>query len=440
MKDTIFAPSTPTGGAIAVIRISGEGAIAALQSVFSSKKPFISREMRFGKLMDGTETVDEVMACVFKGPMSYTGEDMAEVYTHGGHAVVKRVLELLLKQGLRPAEPGEFTQRAFMNGKMGLDEAEAVMDVINAQTKRSAASAMEQMAGSVGRHIGRIEAELIDVLTGIDAAIDYPDELEEDVFSAVPQQLEKAKSELDELIRSGERGRLLRDGAVVAILGAPNAGKSSLFNALLGHNRAIVTNIPGTTRDIIEENLSVEGVPVRLLDTAGIRETEDVVEGIGVEIAKKSAETADAVILAFDAGIPLTEEDKSLIAETAALPRLAALCKSDLPAAVTENDMQELGVEAVSISSVTGEGLDRLRNALAKRLLPREENALVTNTRHIKSLRLARAALDDAVFDLGTDCAATALHSALAHLGEITGTNVTETVIDNIFSKFCVGK
>lgn len=441
MNDTIFAPATPFGGAIAVVRISGPEAFATYDAVFSAKgDKKIPREMKFGRIMDGNDTIDEAMACFFKAPASYTGEDMAELYLHGGQAVARRTLALLSAKGLRPAEPGEFTRRAFLNGKLSLSRAEAVMDMINAVTERGAKSALEQLEGSVGRAVGALEEELLDLLAGVDAALDYPDELEEDTLSCVPQAVAGIIRRLDALIASGAKGRFLREGATVAILGAPNAGKSSLFNALLGRERAIVTPVPGTTRDTLEEALSIEGVPVRLVDTAGLREAADEAERIGVARAEHAAAGADVLVLAFDAAARLTEGDEALIDATKEKPRITALCKGDLPAVLRADALNARGVETILVSSVTGEGLALLRRAIAERLIPEGESALVTNARHVDALLRARDLLAQVAPEDGADCAAVLMHAALAALGEITGRDVREDVIGRIFEKFCVGK
>lgn len=441
MNDTVFAPATPFGGAIAIIRISGPDALAALKSVFLTKnEQIIPREMKCGRLTDGGETIDEAMACFFKAPASYTGEDMAEVYIHGSQAVARRTLALLSSKGLRPAQPGEFTKRAFLNGKLSLSRAEAVMDMVNAVTERSAKSALDQLEGSVGRAVGRIEEELLDLLAGVDAALDYPEELEEDTLSCIPEKVAGIISMLDSLIASGEKGRFIREGATVAILGRPNAGKSSLFNALLGKQRAIVTAHPGTTRDTLEEAVSIEGVPVRLVDTAGLREAADEAERIGVARAENAAAGADVLVLAFDAASILSREDKALLESTAGRPRVAALCKGDLPAVLRADALKACEIETVPVSSVTGEGLGALRRAIARRLIPEDESALVTNARHVDALLRARNILAGVEPADGADCAAVLLHAALAALGEISGRDVREDVIDRIFSKFCVGK
>ena len=300
-EDTIFAPATALGGAIAVIRISGPRAAdaVALLSLDVTRTPRRMCVVRIG--MDG-ETVDDGMAVFFAGPRSYTGEDMVELHCHGGGQTVQRVLALLSARGFRPAEAGEFTRRAFLNGKMDLAQAEAVMDVINAGAEQSLKAALAQLHGSVSREVGAVESLLLDALSGIDAAIDYPEEAEADAYAALPEQLAAAQARIAALIAGGRQGRVLRDGLRVVILGRPNVGKSSLLNALLGHERAIVTGVAGTTRDVLDEKTSMAGVPVRLIDTAGIREAADEAERIGVDRAREALQPSDATTGADDDG------------------------------------------------------------------------------------------------------------------------------------------
>ena len=281
-EDTVFALSSPVGGAIAIVRITGSGAYVALGRVFRCKNAPEHRVMNYGHVIDpeSGETIDSAMACFLKAPATYTGEDMAEIYIHGSRVIAKRTLSVL-SRFLRPAEGGEFTKRAFMNGKLDLSQAEAVMDVISSVTEQGARMAEEQLEGSIGSGIKDIEDRLIDILSGVEAALDYPEELEEDTVSALGSELAPIMDKLDYLIRGGNAARIFREGASVAILGAPNAGKSSLFNALMGTERAIVTSIPGTTRDTLEETLDICGAPVRITDTAGIREGADEAERIG---------------------------------------------------------------------------------------------------------------------------------------------------------------
>lgn len=439
MEDGIFALSSPAGGAIAVIRASGKGVKSTLSSIFTGKlKP---RYMAFGKIKDGETVLDEAMAAFFPAPNSYTGEDMAEIYSHGGSAVVSSILELLARRGLRMAQPGEFTRRAFLNGKLDLAQSEAVMDVINASTRRSAAAALEQLGGSLSNRIRKIEDILTDALSGVNAAIDYPEELEEDVMAALPDKLDSAADELDRLISNGLKSRVLRDGVRVVILGKPNAGKSSLLNAMLGSERAIVTCVPGTTRDTLEELVDMGGIPVRLTDTAGIRQTRDIVEGIGIERAKAAMEQADLVLLAFDGAAGWTDDDAELLKLTADKPRIAVLSKSDLEQVLFESDIKaRADMPVCAVSALTGEGIDQLKITIAQAVAPGEEGALVTNARHIALLQSARDALDSALEAVDADCIATDIRAALLALAAITGSNVDSRVIERIFEQFCVGK
>ena len=441
MNDLIYALATPVGGAIAVVRISGPGAEALLRRVFTGRGA--PREMAYGRVVDGAgETLDEAMAAFFPAPRSYTGEDMAELYLHGGQVTVRRVLALLGCHA-RSARPGEFTERAFLAGKMDLAQAEAVMDLINAGAERSAKSALAQLEGRLSVRIADVERELLDALSGLEAAIDYPEELEDDVTSALPEVLAAAERELQALAGAGLSGRVLREGARVAIVGRPNAGKSSLLNALAGAERAIVTQFAGTTRDVLEETVSMEGVPVTLYDTAGIRAADDPVERIGVERARLAAERADLLLVCFDAAAPLTEEDLALLRETEGRPRIAVCNKSDLPALWSAETLAAQGISACTVSAETGEGLTALRHAIAVRVAPEQESALVTNARHIEALQLAAAAVAEARQNAGgaeLELVATDLREALSALGQITGRTAAADLIERIFSKFCVGK
>ena len=438
MHDTIAAVSTPTGGALAVVRVCGPDARRILTRIFSgSPEP---RRVSYGRLTWQGELIDMVTAVFFQGPASFTGEDMVEITTHGGQAVVQRALNAVLAAGARPAEPGEFTRRAFLNGKLDLAQAEAVMDLINAQSQRSAQSAAEQLSGTIGRRIQSISERLVDALAGVNAAIDYPEELDEDVFSALPQQLQSARSALGELIQNGLRGKVLREGARVVLVGRPNVGKSSLYNALLGNDRAIVTEYAGTTRDVLMEQTQFHGLPIQLYDTAGFRFTQDPVERIGVERGQTALEQADFVLLVLDASRPLEEQDFDLIRQTRGKPRAAALNKTDLPAVVTPQQTQALGLLPMPVSAVTGQGLDELCRYISDQILPDAFPVCITNARHIQALEQACACLDSALLAMEPDCVATDLSQALEQLFSITGQTVTETVIDRIFQRFCVGK
>lgn len=441
MNDLIYALATPVGGAIAVVRLSGTGAKKLLYTVFTGRGA--PREMAYGRIVnEAGEPLDQAMAAFFPAPRSYTGEDMAELYLHGGQTTVRRVLALLGRHA-RGARPGEFTERAFLNGKLDLAQAEAVMDLINAGAERSANSALAQLTGRLSERIAALEAQLLDALSGLEAAIDYPEELEDDVTSALPGVLAAAEAELAALIGAGLSGRVLREGARVALIGRPNAGKSSLLNALAGAERAIVTQFAGTTRDVLEEAVSMDGIPVTLFDTAGIRAADDPVERIGVERARRAAERADLLLLCFDAAAPLSEEDEALLAETAGRSRLAVCCKGDLPALWEAEALSPYGIEALAVSAETGEGLAALRRAIAARIAPAAESALVTNARHIEALQRAAASVSDAEKSAGgtePELVATDLREALAALGQITGREASADLIERIFSKFCVGK
>lgn len=433
-EDTIYAPSSAIGGAIAIIRISGE--MAAKTAALLDRDPTAHpREMIHTKLSHYGELIDDCMAVYFPKPRSYTGEHMIELNVHGGTQTVQRTLGALASLGFRPAECGEFTKRAFLNGKMDLTEAEAVMDVINADAEQSLKAALQQLQGSVKREIEFAEQLLTDALSGIDAAIDYPDEAEADTLEALPESLAAAIQRIDGMISLARRGRVLRDGLRVAIAGRPNVGKSSLMNALLGIDRAIVTAAAGTTRDIIDEKLSMDGVPVRLIDTAGIREAKDEAEQIGVMRARTAMQDADVVCLVLDASVKTTEQDRALLAETERENRIVLLNKCDLPLAC---DYQS---EAIRVSAKTGEGLKALKERILALAAPeRADGTTITNERHIRALEQALYALRDAETAEELDCAATDVKNALHHLGSITGTDVDAAVIDRIFERFCVGK
>ncbi len=441
-KDLIYALATPIGGAIAVIRMSGQNLQAALSRVFTGK--IEHRYAAYGKIVYEGEIADEVIATYFEAPNSYTGEDMAEISIHGGQATASRVMEILSLIGCRCARAGEFTERAFLNGKMDLTQAEAVMDIVNASSRRSAKAALTQLQGKLKERIENIETSLLDALSGIDAAIDYPEELEEDVFSALPQTLRGIYKNIQDLINEGQKAKILREGAKIAIIGLPNAGKSSFLNAILGVERAIVTSIPGTTRDTITEEIAICGVPIRLVDTAGIRETDNEVEKIGVSLAKKAADEADIIIIAIDGSKQLTKEEAKLFDYTKTHECITVICKNDLECKVSIDDIKNhFNVEAYSVSSNTGNGIEEVKTQIAGRISPDTESPVITNIRHIEALNKAAQALESAVGDfdiLDAECLATDIRSTLMHLGSITGREVDDEVIDRIFSRFCVGK
>lgn len=451
--DTIFAPATPLGGALAVIRISGSESHSIIGRIFTGRvRP---RMMVHGRIRRGDLLIDDAMCAIFRAPKSYTGEDMAELYVHGSSAVVDGVMHLLAENSARLAEPGEFTKRAFISGKLDLSQAEAVMDVINASTLRALNAALGQLEGSVGRDIASVENMLLNALSGLEAAIDYPEELEEDVYSDLPHTLSQAYSMLSRLYENGMRQRILREGADVVIAGKPNAGKSSLLNLLTSSDKAIVTPYAGTTRDIIEERASINGIPVLFKDTAGIHASDDPVERLGIERARLAAERAALVLLAFDGGAPLdTDDAKRLFDMTEGKKRLAVICKSDLPAMLDADMLCKLSgesrpIKAVYVSSITGDGLEELKKLIANELLPEDENPMLTNMRHINAVKEAMDALDaislpdfggETALAADADCISTDIRNALHSLAKITGRETDETVTDMIFERFCVGK
>ena len=445
-SSTVFALSTPVGGAITVLRITGGDSRAALSSVFTGK---IEHGRIFhGRIVDESGgTVDEAMAVFFAGPRSYTGEDMAEIYCHGSYAVVQRLTELLSASGLAvPAEAGEFTKRAYLNGKMDLIEAEAVMDLVSSSAERSRRAAVLQLSGRLSAVIGsfydRVKlsaAELANFMDDDSGEI----ELHEHDFSL---KLKEIFNEITLLADSGMRLRILRDGAKLAIIGSPNVGKSSLLNALIMRDRAIVTPIPGTTRDTVEESLSVEGIPVVLVDTAGIRESSDAVERIGISRSLAAADEADLILMLFDGTREPDGGDMSILERICGRKAIAVLTKADLENVISPDGKGLfLGFRAVRTSAVTGEGLSGLRKAIASELLPSDcDDPIITNTRHIAALRSSASSLSAAsglILSGDFDAAFFELREAMDGLAGILGVgDPSEELIDSVFKEFCIGK
>ncbi len=428
-NDTIFLPSTAVGGAIAVLRVSGPGACGVMHAL--TGKALTPRMLTYAPLRYSGEHLDDSMAVWFPAPNSYSGEDMLELHCHGGIGTVRRVSEALLDLGARPAEGGEFTKRAFLNGKMDLTQAEAVMDLINAQADSSLRAALHQLGGSIGRMLRATEETILDARSAVEATIDYPDETEEDVYAALPQQIEDAIREIDGLLSHSQQGRFLREGVRTVILGRPNVGKSSLFNALLGEDRAIVTSVAGTTRDVLDERTAWNGVSVRLMDTAGLREASDEAESIGIDRARRALHYADLLLIVLDGSVPLTPEDDALLEETRAFRRIVISNKSDLGTVAAD----------LAVSCKTGEGLETLKTRITSVAGTGElDTTCITNLRHIRALEAARQALMHASSQTEPDCIATDLREASHHLGTITGTDVDEKLLDRIFENFCVGK
>lgn len=447
-RDIIAAQATAPGeGGIAIVRLSGEGCEGVLLRVFrpSAGRPLVNRRLTFGHLLDGDTVIDEAMAVMMRAPHSYTREDVAEIHCHGSQALVSRVLALLLREGVRMARPGEFTCRAFLNGRIDLTQAEAVMRMIRAGSDRALRSAVRQLEGGVSAFVREARAEITAMLAALCAAVDFPDEVDEqetaeDVRARCLSLAARLRDACDP-----RAGRMEDEGLRVVLCGRPNAGKSSLLNALLGGERAIVTDIPGTTRDTLSESLQIDGLRVVLTDTAGLRETGDAVECIGVARAQKAIAEADVRVLVLDASVPLCEEED--VMPDGFAPELIVLNKSDLPAQVGEGELAARYPDAArtTVCCVTGEGLDRLRAQLVS-FAPEEdgESSALTQARHAQAALRACKSLDDADAALADgmplDVAAVDLSAALDALGEITGETLREDVLDEIFSRFCVGK
>ena len=448
MHDTIAAQATPSGeGGIAIVRVSGAQCEEILSRVFRPKTgtPLKNRRLTFGHVMDGEDVVDEAMAVLMRAPLSYTREDVAEIQCHGSDALVRRILYLLTAAGARIARPGEFTCRAFMNGRIDLAQAEAVMRMIRAGSDRAMRSAVRQLEGGVSAFVRHAREEIIAMLAEISAAIDFPDEVEE--VQAAQEVRSRCAALRAHLLDScnPRAGRIEDEGLQVVLCGRPNAGKSSLLNALLEEERAIVTDIPGTTRDTLTESVQIDGVRVCLTDTAGLRETGDAVERIGVARAKKALEGADVRLLVIDGSQPISQEDAETLMGLS--PHAVVLTKGDLETVVTEPDIHAAFPDAKCLTACApkGEGIDALR-ALIVSFAPAEgqESSALSQARHAQaavracqSLEDAMRAIDDA---MPLDVCAVDLSAALDVLGEITGETMNEEVISQVFARFCVGK
>lgn len=456
MGDTIAAISTALGeGGIGIVRLSGPKAIAITDQLYRGRKPLGEVEagrIVYGKIVQNGETIDEVLVSIFRAPFSYTREDVVEINCHGGVAVTRRILQAVLDGGARLAEPGEFTKRAFLNGRIDLAQAEAVIDVIRSKTDLTLRNAVRQLTGRLSNVIRPVRDRLIDAIAQIEAAIDYPDD---DIDILDRPELESAIgvsiADLERVVATADIGKVLSEGIACAIVGRPNAGKSSLLNQLLREERALVTDVPGTTRDVIEETVNINGVPLRLLDTAGIRQTKDVVENLGVERAKTSISEADVILFVVDGSAPLTEEDRMIASMLQGKEVLGVVNKIDRSRRVTDEELEGLlpGIKWVGISALTGEKIDVMENALLDlvgvgKIDASLDAVIVTRERHRQSLNKAISSLKDALhtlsMDMPYDLVSIDLQQAAEYLGEITGETVKEDVLDRIFSRFCIGK
>ena len=454
--DTIAAISTSIGeGGISIIRISGDKAINIVDSIFvgnNNRKlsDFKSYTMRYGHIIDKNGVrLDEVIISYMKGPKSFTAEDTIEVNCHGGVVGTNRILQEIIRSGARIAEPGEFTKRAFLNGRIDLSQAEAVMDIIRAKTELSMKSALMQSEGSISREIKNVRNKLLSVIAHIEVTVDYPEEDIEDVTAnEVRKEVTLIINEIDMLLSTADEGKILREGLSTVIVGKPNVGKSSLLNALVKEKRAIVTEVPGTTRDAIEEYISIEGIPVKIVDTAGIRETDDIVEKIGVETSKQKIDEADLVILMLDSSMDLSHEDMEIIKYIKEKKYIVLLNKSDLGGKIEISELQNLKAKYITnVSIKTGVGLDSVKRNIKDLFFNGEiktEGVFVTNNRHKQALIRAKenlkASLNALEHTLAIDLASIDIRNAWMNLGEITGEALDEDIIHKIFAEFCLGK
>lgn len=451
--DTIAAISTPLGeGAIGIVRLSGTKALDIAKSIFKGKDltTVASHTLNYGHIIKPStgEVIDEVMVSVMLAPKTFTREDVIEINTHGGIAVTNDILQLLIKQGARMAEPGEFTKRAFLNGRIDLTQAEAVMDLIRAKTDKAMSIAIKQLDGSLSQLISDTRQEILNTLAQVEVNIDYPeyDDVEEMTTALLRDKTREFQTLLEQLLRTAKRGKILREGLSTAIIGRPNVGKSSLLNTLLREDKAIVTDIAGTTRDVIEEYVNIKGIPLKLVDTAGIRETDDLVEQIGVERSKKALQEADLVLLVLNASEKLTEQDKALLALSQDSNRIILLNKTDLEQVIEKDQLPE---EAIPISVLQNQNIDLIEDRINQLFfdhtgLIEQDATYLSNARHISLIEQAVQSLEAVneglALGMPVDLLQIDLTRAWEILGEITGDAAPDELITQLFSQFCLGK
>lgn len=456
---TIAAISTaPAIGGIGIVRMSGKDCFEVLEKIFKPKNPETIEKITGYRIKYGTivnpetnRVVDEVLVSYFKCPKSYTAENMCEINSHGGIVVLREILELCLKNGAELAKPGEFTERAFLNGRIDLTQAEAIIDIINAKSTREAQESANQLEGYLSRKINEIREKIMDIMVNIEANIDYPEyDVEEVSNKDAENKLKEIENELIKLSKTFENGKILKEGVKIAIIGSPNAGKSSLLNSMLKEERAIVTDIAGTTRDIIEEQISIEGIPFKVIDTAGIRDAKDKIEQIGIEKSKKAANEADVILAVFDSSVPLNDEDREILNLLKHKKSIIVLNKTDLKQIVNNEckEIQDVNTEVINISLKNNEGLEKIYESLVKMFnlnqINLDNELTITNIRHQelinKAIESTRMALNDLNNSMPIDIISINIKEILEHLGEITGDNVSEDIIKSIFAKFCLGK
>lgn len=457
IDDTIAAIATASGeGGIGIIRISGPKSLEVAEEIFfsmSGKKisEYPARTLIFGNIKDGDKKIDEVLVAYMKGPNSYTAEDVIEINCHGGFISVKRILELVLSKDVRLAEAGEFTKRAFLNGRIDLSQAEAVIDVINAKTDKAHEVAENQLDGSLSNRIREFREKVTELLAQVEVAIDYPEEdIEFIAYTTLEEKTRELNKDIKKLYETSESGKIFREGLKTVIVGKPNVGKSSLLNSILGENRAIVTDIPGTTRDVIEEFVNIKGIPLKIVDTAGIRETDDVVEKIGVEKSMASFDTADLIIMVVDSSSELSEEDREILEKVQGKETILLLNKTDLPQVIDEEEVKKYVNEEniIKISALHNEGIenvhDRIEAMVYKGDIKSSSNVIITNSRHKDALYRAMKSAEDAMRAIEDrmplDFVEVDLKNIWDYLGYINGDTVSEDLLDNIFHNFCIGK
>ena len=454
--DTIAAISTAmTNSGIGIVRISGDEAFEIIDKIYKGKKEKIlskqkSHTIHYGYIVDGEEIIDEVLVLLMKGPHSYTGEDTVEIDCHGGVFVTKKILETVLKYGARPAEPGEYTKRAFLNGRMDLSQAEAVIDVINSKNEYALKSSVNQLKGSVHKKIDEIRSEILHHTAFIETALDDPEHYDVDGDGEeLEKVVDKLLKKVQRLIDTADDGRIMKEGIQTVIVGKPNAGKSSLLNALIGEDRAIVTDIAGTTRDVLEENIQLQGISLNIMDTAGIRDTKDIVEKIGVDKAKSYAEEADLIIYVVDASVPLDDSDFEIINMIKNKKAVVLLNKTDLSTVINKKELKVwINKPTIEISAKHQTGIHELEDTLKEMFYHGEisfnDEVYITNARHKAALIDAYASLkkvkESIENQMPEDFFTIDLMDAYESLGSITGETIGEDLVNEIFSKFCMGK
>ncbi len=451
--DTITAIATPLGeGAIGIVRISGTEAVAIANRIFQGKnlETVDTHTLNYGHILDPDkdEILDEVMVGVMRAPRTFTREDVIEINTHGGIAVTNEILQLILRQGARMAEPGEFTKRAFLNGRVDLTQAEAIMDIIRAKTDKAMNIAVKQLDGSLKDLIDNTRQEILNTLAQVEVNIDYPeyDDVEEMTTALLREKTQEFQNLLESLLRTARRGKILREGLSTAIIGRPNVGKSSLLNNLLREDKAIVTDIAGTTRDVIEEYVNIKGVPLKLIDTAGIRETDDIVEKIGVERSRQALAEADLILLVLNASEKLTEQDRALLALSDMTRRIVLLNKTDLR---EEIEAEELPEDVIRISVLENQNIDQIEERINQLFfdnagIVEQDATYLSNSRHISLIEQAvqslQAVNEGLEFGMPVDLLQVDLTRTWQILGEITGDAAPDELITQLFSQFCLGK